>query len=1033
MSDTSVPNTVDENRDLPKQYDPLAAQLRWSKYWDELELFRVKPDAVRNSPKGAYCVVIPPPNVTGALHIGHALNNTLQDIIVRMRRMQGYDTLWIPGVDHAGIATQAVVERRLLEDEKLTRHDIGRDALVERIWKWKDKYQSRIIEQLKAMGCSCDWSRTRFTLDSVCAKAVRHFFFRLFEQKLIYRGKRLVNWDTYLQTAVSDDEVLHKTVVGNFWYIKYPVVDPKAGEPEFIVVATTRPETMLGDTAVAIHPDPESAINKIIGDLKKRIESATEKEKSDLQNELDEIEKRKSSGQIEDLKKLALMAKDGRLIKLPLTDRVIPLIVDSWAKPEKGTGCVKITPAHDQNDYEVGRRNNLPMINILNKDGTLNSEAGKYAGLKIKDARAKVVSDLEECGLLQSVEERVIELAHSDRSKTPIEPFLNDQWFVKMESLAQSAIDTVQNNEVKIFPERYKKGYVDWLSEKRDWPIGRQLWWGHRIPIWNCKSATKNEIESAFANRDDILFNWDEENETWRICSLEEDLPKDAVKGYELVQEEDVLDTWFSSALWPLSTLGWPDVNAEFDYYYPTGVLITNRDILTLWVARMVLAGKFNTGKKPFDEVYIHPKILDKYGEGMSKSKGNGVDPVTVIAKYGTDALRFELAVSTTESQDIRMALDFECPECGAVVEQTNKNRTLPKIQCPKCKKDFRTQWAEKIENDPLLEGMTVGTGFEVARNFCNKLWNAARFVLLSVGDKKINSATINENLNSALLEDKWILSRLATITRDATKMIESYRYGEAVNLLSDFAWNEFCASYVEMVKLRLSDDKQRQTAESILIYVLQVLVRLLHPIVPFVTEEIWQRLRKLDSELSVSVSIAKWAVADETAINPEAEEQFKIFNELLSTIRNVRAIRNTPRREEITFSVQCNNSTAKLLKSMEQYFLSMANAKATGWGESVVAPAVSETVPLVGMNVYVDIPEMTDVAAEVEKEIEKLKKEITKIEGFIKSKESKLTNNFISKAPPQIVEKEQQSLTDLKEQLQSARNAVEKLAGKKT
>ncbi|MDR2705357.1 MAG: valine--tRNA ligase [Planctomycetaceae bacterium] len=1026
MNDISVTNNkIDDNPDLPKQYDPASAQERWSKYWDELKLFQVEKGAVGRSSKGAFCVVIPPPNVTGALHMGHALNNTLQDIIVRMKRMQGYDTLWIPGVDHAGIATQAVVERRLFEEEKLTRHDIGRDALVQRIWNWKDKYQTRIIEQLKGMGCSCDWSRTRFTLDEICARAVRYFFFRLFEQGLIYRGKRLVNWDTHLQTAVSDDEVFHETVDGNFWYIKYPIVDSKPGEPEFVIVATTRPETMLGDTAVAVHPDPEAAIDKVIIDLKKRIETAAEKEKADLQKELDNTESIKTSGHLDNLKQLARMVKNGCSVSLPLTDRIIPLIVDNWAKPEKGTGCVKITPAHDPNDYEVGKRNNLPMINILNKDGTLNAEAGNYAGLTIKDARAKVVSDLEKNGLLHAVEAREIELAHSDRSKTPIEPLLNDQWFVQMELLAQSAIDAVQNGDVKIFPDRYTKGYIDWLSEKRDWPIGRQLWWGHRMPIWYCKGATKKEIEAAFNNRKDVLWTWDEESEMWRICSLEEDLDKYAIKGYELVQEEDVLDTWFSSALWTHSTLGWPQINPELDYYYPTGVLITNRDILTLWVARMVLAGEFNMGKKPFHEVYIHPKILDKYGEGMSKSKGNGIDPISVIAKYGADATRFGLAFLTTENQDIRLVLDFECPECGAIVEQTKNNRILPKIQCPRCKKDFKTQWAQTTEDRNLLEGMMVNERFEVARNFCNKLWNAARFVLLSLGDTKIDSVTINKNLQSELLEDKWILSRLSTVTRNVTQMLESYHYAEAVRLLYDFAWDEFCSFYVEMVKSRLSDQVSRSVAESILVYVLQVLVRLLHPVTPFVTEEIWQRLRKLDSKLAVSVAVSDWAVADEAVIDLVIEERFRIFQELLRAIRDVRASRNIPPRDEISFSVRCNSKTAELLKPMEQYFLSMARAKAIGWGEAVIAAPLSATVPLVGMDVYVDLSGVIDIEAEVAK----LEKELAKIEGFIKSKEQKLSSDFIAKAPQHVVEKEHRSLSELKEQQQSAINAIKKLS----
>ncbi|MDR2704865.1 MAG: class I tRNA ligase family protein, partial [Planctomycetaceae bacterium] len=1009
-----------------------------------------------NPNKKPFCVVIPPPNVTGALHLGHALNNTLQDIIVRMKRMQGFETLWIPGVDHAGIATQAVVERRLLEDEKLTRHDIGRNALVQRIWNWKELYQTRIINQLKGMGCSCDWSRTRFTLDEMCAKAVRHFFFKLFEQKLIYRGKRLVNWDTHLQTAVSDDEVCHETVAGNFWYIKYPVIDPKPNEPEYVVVATTRPETMLGDTAIAVHPDPETALNKVINDLKKRFDNAPEKEKNDLKKELDETENRlhysdKSNNNLEHLKTLARMATEKRHVMLPLANRPIPLVADTWAKPEKGTGCVKITPAHDPNDYEVGKRQELPMINILNKNGTLNENAGKYAGLNIKQAREKVVADLEEQGLLVSVEERIIELAHSDRSKTPIEPFLNDQWFVKMEKLAQNAIDTVNNDEVKIIPERYKKGYIDWLSEKRDWPIGRQLWWGHRIPIWYCYGASETEIKNAFAGRNDISWQWDSENKVWWICSQTEDLSENAVPGYKMMQEEDVLDTWFSSALWPHSTLGWPEQTPELDYYYPTGVLITNRDILTLWVARMVLAGKFNTGKKPFQEVFIHPKILDKYGEGMSKSKGNGVDPISVIGKFGADALRFALAYLTTENQDIRLTLDFECPYCGTVVEQTKKNRTQPKITCPKCGVAFRTQWAETESDKMLTEAPMIGERFEVARNFCNKLWNAARFVLLTLQETQTqyneNSKLQNQNQccenqyseqqfhnsysfnssnfsNNRFLEDRWILSRLATVTKNVTESFETYRYADAMRLLYDFAWDEFCSFYVEMVKSRLADENQKKQAQSILIHVLNTLLRLLHPVVPFVTEEIWQRLRLFVDGFAESIAIAPWPVADEGTINTEIENQFKVFQELLRAVRDVRASRNVPPKTEITFAVRCDSATATLLKPMEPYFFSMAKAKATGWGETVKAPALSSTVPLAGMDVYVDLSDLIDVTAE----ITKLEKEIAKLDGFITSKELKLNSDFTTKAPATVVEKERQSLAELQEQKLSAMEALTKL-----
>jgi valyl-tRNA synthetase len=823
---------------------------------------------------------------------------------------------------------------------------------------------------------------------------------------------------------------------------------------EFVVVATTRPETMLGDTAVAVHPDPESALNKVIGDLQKRIAASSEKERADLQKELDDIKKRKTDGTLDQLKTLAQMAADGRQVLLPLLNKPIPLIADEWAKPEKGTGCVKITPAHDPNDYEVGKRQGLPMINILNKDGTLNDNAGKYAGLKIKEAREKVVADLETEGLLMSVEERIIELAHSDRSKTPIEPFLNDQWFVKMESLAQSAIDAVENHPVccaaappqegncnspliKIIPERYTKGYVDWLSEKRDWPIGRQLWWGHRIPIWYCPfspgtsgaGATDADLRKAFNNRNDIYWQLDEENNVWWICSQTEDLPSDAVPGYKIVQEEDVLDTWFSSALWPHSTLGWPEQTPELEHYYPTGVLITNRDILTLWVARMVLAGKFNTGKKPFNEVYIHPKILDKYGEGMSKSKGNGVDPISVIAKFGADALRFALAYLTTENQDIRLTLDFECPHCGAAVEQTKKNRILPKIACPKCKKDFRTQWAETEADKALPEGAMIGERFEVARNFCNKLWNAARFVLLSLQDSKEPQAKaylpeLAGNMHSSLLEDRWILSRLATVTRDVTAALESYRYADAMRFLYDFAWDEFCSFYVEMVKSRLFDESQRQQAQAVLMYVLNSLVRLLHPVVPFVTEEIWQRLREFDSLLTDSVAVSVWPEADGNAVNPEIERQFAVFQELLRAVRDVRASRNVPPKTEIAFSVRCDAATAKLLKPMEPYFLSMAKAKATGWGETVKAPPLSSTVPLTGMDVFVDLSDLIDVPAE----IAKLEKEIVKLDGFIQSKESKLGSDFVQKAPAAVVEKERQSLTELQSQRQSAADALAKL-----
>ncbi|MHC4176367.1 MAG: class I tRNA ligase family protein, partial [Planctomycetota bacterium] len=785
--------------DLPKQYDHAAAQDRWYRFWEEGGYFHSEP----NSRRKPYTIVIPPPNVTGALHLGHALNNLLQDILIRHKRMQGFETLWLPGTDHAGIATQAVVERRLLEEENTTRHDLGREGLVERIWAWKDEYETRIISQLKEMGCSCDWQRTRFTLDPICARAVRHTFFSLFGQELIYRGKRLVNWDTMLQTAVSDDEVFHETISGHFWYFNYPVIDPKPGEPQHVTIATTRPETMLGDTAVAVHPDPAAALDKAEAELKARLAAAPGKQKAEIRAELDDV-RRRGENMLDELLALRDMALDGRMVMLPLMEREIPLIADEWAKPELGTGCVKITPAHDPNDYEVGLRRDLPMVNILNLDGTLSEEAKQYRGQSVMEARENVVADMDKQGLLVSVEDRQIDLAHSDRSKTPIEPLLTDQWFVKMDRLAQTAMDAVSDGRVKIIPSRYAKGYHDWLSEKRDWPISRQLWWGHQIPIWYCQTATARELKKAFAGRDDVVWQRDEQHDQWLICVREGELPDDALPGHQLVREDDVLDTWFSSALWPHSTLGWPEQTEELKYYYPTSTLITSRDIITLWVARMVLTGLHNVGEIPFHEVFIHPKILDGYGEGMSKSKGNGVDPVDVMEKFGADSLRFGLAHLTTETQDFRMPVDFECPHCGRLIGQTKDNRVLPRVKCKHCGGEFSTQWAEKPEDKALPRGAVVSDRFELARNFCNKLWNASRFALMNL-EGYAPEPVADEQL---LVEDRWILSRLSTVTRQVTDALAGYKFADAARTLYDFSWDEFCSFYVEMIKSRLRDER---------------------------------------------------------------------------------------------------------------------------------------------------------------------------------------------------------------------------------
>ncbi len=1000
-------------RELPKQYDHAAAQARWYPFWEEQGYFHSEPRADKKS----YCIVIPPPNVTGALHLGHALNNTLQDILIRYKRMQGFETLWIPGTDHAGIATQAVVERRLRTEEQKTRHDLGREGLVERIWAWKNEYQTRILNQLKQMGCSCDWARTRFTLDPICAMAVRHTFFSLFRERLIYRGKRLVNWDTLLQTAVADDEVFHETVQGHFWYMYYPVIDPKPGEPDKVTVATTRPETMLGDTAVAVHPDPAAALDKAEAELADRLAAAPEKEKGDLRAALDDVRRRRST-LLPKLEQLAAMARDGRMVTLPLLNRPIPLVADGWAKPELGTGCVKITPAHDPNDYDVGKRQGLPMINILNKDGTLNASAGPYQGLVVMEAREKVVADLNSLGLLAQTEDREIDLAHSDRSKTPIEPLLADQWFVKMERLAQTAMDAVVDGRVKINPSRYTKGYLDWLGEKRDWPISRQLWWGHQIPIWYCKTASERDLQSAFAGRSDVVWHWDEEGSQWLICAQEADLPDNAVPGHELCREEDVLDTWFSSALWPHSTLGWPRRTAELSYYYPTSVLITSRDIITLWVARMVLMGLHNVGEIPFHDVYIHPKILDGYGEGMSKSKGNGVDPVDVMEKFGADSLRFGLAYLTTETQDIRMPVNFECPHCQTLVEQTKENRMRTRITCGHCRRDFSTQWAEKPGDKALPRGAVVSDRFEVARNFCNKLWNASRFALMNL--EGYTSGTVADE--DLLVEDRWLLSRLATVTEQVTAALAAYQYADAARFLYEFAWDEFCSFYVEMVKGRLQDPALRPIAQRVLAHALDTLLRLLHPMIPFLTEEVWALLgetapqRGLDapSAPAPSIMIAPWPQADARRRDPQIESQFGRFQEVLRAVRDVRARQNVPPKTQVAFAVRCDAATAALLKPMESYFASMAGARLIGCGAEVQSPALSAGATLPGMEIFVDLADLIDPEAEAGRK----RDEAVKLEPRIAAQKKKLENeNFIRRAPAAVVQKERDSLKDLEDQ----------------
>jgi len=1003
------------SEDYPNRFDYSEAQPRIFKFWEDGGYFNADP----NPDKKPHTIMIPLPNVTGALHLGHALNGTCQDVITRWRRMQGYEALWMPGTDHAGIATQSVVERRMLEEEGLTRHDIGREALVERIWKWKDAYEKRILGQLKELGASCDWRRTRFTLDDLCSKAVRRTFFKMFSDGLIFRGKRLVNWDTYLQTAVADDEVYTENVAGQFWTYNYPVIDDD-GKPTGakISFSTTRPETMLGDSAVCVHPRDDRYKDVV-----------------------------------------------GKNVRIPLNGRLIPVIADGrLAKMEEGTGAVKVTPAHDPNDWACGQRNNLAVINILNNDGTINENAEneKYIGVDRYEVRRIVTADMDEQGHFEGVEDREVPIKHSDRSKTPIEPYLSDQWFVKMDELGEAAMEAVRDGRVTFYPKRYEKTYLDWLGEKRDWCISRQLWWGHRIPIWYCDTCSEDELEKAFGDQDDVCWRRNDEDTAWLICGID-DLEEEALGSkHKLIQDQDVLDTWFSSALWPHSTLGWPDddhnpplndkpddsggdSNKVLDYFYPGNVLVTSRDIITLWVARMVLTGLYNLGDIPFGHVCVHAKILDGFGQTMSKTKGNGVDPMDLFDKYGTDAVRFTIASFAGENQDVRLPMAYECPHCGETIPQASNHGLMapesikkkiknwadkPTMPCPSCKKEsqFSTPWYDADEGKPVAR--MVSERFEYGRNFANKLWNAARFGLLNLTDMKPGPVA-DDQLE---VEDRWILSRLATVAQQITEHLNVYHFDHAARTLYDFAWDEFCSFYIEMVKGRLLDDSQKETAGRVLAHTLDNLLRLLHPMMPFITEEVWQMFAKIapkrglpeSAEATVSIMRAPWPEADLARQDEAIETRFAKFQGVLGAIREIKSRQNIAPREIVEFSVRCDQETAESLQPMQSYFESMPNGgKALAWGKDVEPPKTNATVSLHGMDVYVDLKNFIDVKAEKERN----EKEAEQIRKNIASKEVKLSNsNFVDKAPEKVVQEVRDSLEECKAQLKSVEASLEAL-----
>ncbi|MEZ4747230.1 MAG: valine--tRNA ligase [Calditrichia bacterium] len=1070
-------------KEIPSVYDPKDFEQRITDKWNRTKAWAAHPDERDNR----YVVMMPLPNVTGALHMGHAMDNVMQDLLVRWHRMMGDNTLWQPGTDHAGIATQAVVEKRLFELEGKTRHDIGRDALVQRIFEWKDQYQARIIRQQQAMGCSCDWDRQRFTMDPVCAAAVREWFFRLFKDGLIFRGYRLVNWDCALQTSVADDEIEHKTVDGHFWHLRYPIVDPQPGEPDHVIVATTRPETMLGDTAVAVHPDPAGQLNSLIAKAKERLEGASAKDKPQIEAEIERLENRKST-HLAQLEALKNMAQNGRKVLLPLQNREIPLIVDEWAKPELGSGCVKITPGHDPNDYAVWQRhqNEIDIINILNPDGTLNHNAGSYKGIDRFDARKKVVADLDAQGLLAKVEDREIEVGHSDRSKTPIEPYLSKQWFIRMgdvadgvvlgrgtekefsaPGLAQAAMDVVDPNyqspsgrNLTFHPDpvRYRNTFYNWLAEKRDWCISRQLWWGHRIPIWHGQflpeklvpvldeldKLSGEELHVWIADEHDHTFSLAEARAKLAAFPAETPLEVQACPRYlsnestfaksletlGLAEDPDVLDTWFSSALWPHSTLGWPnpedaktetgqtDLNSNpnsLDYYYPGSCLVTGRDIITLWVARMVIAGLYNLGDVPFTDCFLHANIMDGKGERMSKSKGNGIDPVDIIDMYGTDAMRYVLSDMQTGTQDIRLPVQAISPFTGNKVElaEAKHGRSIFTYIDPETGKEF-----DVLGTMPdIPSAKIISDRFEIGKNFCNKLWNAARFAMMNLNRQEFRPLTEND----LALEDRWLLSRLSKTVAEVQSHLEKYNPSAAINTARDFFWGEFCDWYLELIKPRMKDEQSGFVARQVLATVLDQVLRLYHPFMPFITEAIWENLnerapqRGIDAALPVVdvLQVAEWPAVRPERQNAALENEFSLMQEAVRRIRDLRNKYTVPHQNRLDAAIKATGEDAVALQHMTYHIREMSGLASLAIDATAEKPKLAAVAVLGEMEIYVD------GVLDPEKELERLEKQKENLVKRIGGLKGKLSNDsFVSKAPANVVQQSREQLAELEQQL---------------
>ena len=876
-------------KELAKTYDPKQIEEKQYKKWEEKKYFHAEVDRS----KKPFTIVIPPPNITGQLHMGHALDNTLQDILIRFKRMQGYNALWQPGTDHASIATEVKIIEQMRKEGIERKEDIGREAFLVRAWKWKEEYGGRIISQLKKLGSSCDWDRERFTMDEGCSEAVNEVFVRLYEKGYIYKGSKIINWCPVCKTSISDAEVEYEEKAGHFWHIKYPIV----GEDGFVEIATTRPETMLGDTAVAVNPEDERYKHLI-----------------------------------------------GKKVLLPLVNREIPIIADSYVDMEFGTGVVKITPAHDPNDFEVGKRHNLPEINVMNDDASINENGGKYAGLDRYEARKAIVNELKELGLLVKVEDHTHNVGTHDRCETVVEPLIKQQWFVRMDELIKPAIEGVRNGDIRFVPERFDKIYFNWAENIRDWCISRQLWWGHRIPAWYCDKCGEITVSR-------------QEPDSCCKCGHK-----------QLTQDEDTLDTWFSSALWPFSTLGWPNQTQELDYFFPTDVLVTGYDIIFFWVLRMVFSSYEQMGKKPFSTVLIHGLVRDSQGRKMSKSLGNGIDPLEVIDKYGADALRLSLVMGNAPGNDMRF------------------------------------YW-ERVE---------------ACRNFANKVWNASRFIMMN-----LEKAELTESIDESLLTiaDKWILSRMNLLIKEATEKLEDLDLGIAVQKIYDFIWEEFCDWYIEMVKPRLYSDTDETKSAALwtLRYVLVNSLKLLHPYMPFVTEEIYCTLAELSGlKEAESIMIASWPEYKAEHDYMAESEAVELIKEAVKGIRNIRSEMNVPPSRKATVIVVSDNEKVRhIFEDSKVFFATLAFASEVHIQSDkagISEDAVSAVIP--GAVIYMPFADLVDI----DKEIERLKKEKERLEAELARVNGMLSNpNFVNKAPESKIAEERAKLekyTDMMRQV---------------